>query len=65
MKTAMRCQNGATRLLTISLSLAKAMRGSPGSILYGTEAWSRPAEGIRFSGVAGGIATVNWISWRT
>jgi hypothetical protein len=61
----MRSQNDATRLLTISLSLTKVMRGSPGSILYSTEDWSRPAEGIGCSGVAGGIATVNWISRRT
>jgi hypothetical protein len=63
MKTAMPSQNAATRLLTISLSLAKATRGTSGSIQYNTEDQSRPSEGIEFSGTAGGIATVNRISW--
>jgi hypothetical protein len=62
MKTAMPSQNTATRLLTISLSLAKAMRGSPGPIQYNSEDQSRLSGGIGFSGTAGGIATVNRIS---
>jgi hypothetical protein len=62
MKTAMPSQNAATRLLTISLSLAKATRGSPGPIQYDTEDRGGPSEGTGFSGTAGGITTVNRIS---